>query len=240
MSIDAVKVLSMALVNTTQNISQGSRNAQIVNMDCSSDACTRCIQFFKQEDEEELGEVFCKPACTCRLQDVNMRQIIVLDLKSNLTTDNTQLFINHFVNSLYEDAYQQNTGLLNFGNKMEEFRTTLTEIYNIMQTDVFQESLQNISTLQQIDFRGPGVIATVEMEVFVEMVSDVIISSEVLNEAIVDLEMLISTVSSQIIEAGLETLIEWIVMIVIIGIILYIAGLSVSFFFKAFSLAAKA
>jgi hypothetical protein len=231
-NINVTDIISRAFISVNQTVMKGTNNTQIVSIDCSdtviSNICNSCTKItsdlftdpFKNVKEIQNA---CNFACACNITNVNMSQLIQLNMKNRMTSENENNFKTQFMNELYYQAEQSDIGVFNLDSNIENITTILTTIYTKMSASTFQLSIESINTLQTIQFKGPGFITNLDMTMVVKYISNVIQKSIVLQKDIQDLTALISKITTQIVEAGLSQIILIILQILMV-IVISVAG----------------
>ena len=76
-NIDSTKILAQAILNVTQDISQGSIVQQHIDIDCSNkSSCNSCLTTAKQYKLDEGGDYsgICR-MCYCNLENIDMKNM---------------------------------------------------------------------------------------------------------------------------------------------------------------------
>ena len=76
-NIDSTKILVQAILNVTQDISQGSIVQQHIDIDCSNkSSCNSCLTTAKQYKLDEGGDYsgICR-MCYCNLENIDMNRM---------------------------------------------------------------------------------------------------------------------------------------------------------------------
>ena len=246
MSINVTKVLSRTFLGIHQNVAQGADSTQIMNIDCSdsstSSKCVKCIKKTGDLFNEPLKhtdeiERLCGFVCDCNVSNINMSQIIRLDLKTTMKTVNTTKFQNRFLSELYYEANQKQVGLFSLKSNLKALNISVSKIYTKMYTKEFMTAIKAVSTLQTLDFKGPGTLTNVDMTILVDFVAVSIQKFETLQSDLVTLVTLITTITTQIVEAGLAQVILRIIQIILVVVIVLLALYCSQLFFSLFILA---
>jgi hypothetical protein len=249
-SINASRVVAEAYLSIVQDISQNLFAYQNIDINCQEktkgNLCLGCISswengYFKKHkmDLKKRAEFIrnaCKTACECSLNNVNMNQNITINFNAFLENDANDTFKTQIMNSINQNAEANNTGVFEFGNRLNDTISTINKIYEKMKTDTVQKSLQTLSVGQNIKIIGPSRMINVNMNQAIDYVSKILISNKETSSLILDLQINILTLTTQVTNAGLQQLIVIIVRIIMLILIIILLLYSINLFIQLYTL----
>lgn len=244
-SLNITRVLADTIVSMTQDISQGIQASQIVSLNCHNtrdpklpnqpsfqERCAQCVEFWTSReraagvtkpDQAEISQT-CKYVCSCRIQDVNLRQVVAVNFRSLQETNRQQEFFATFIDNLVLEASAEGVHGLPDPAKIDAVQKKVNEVYELLVSDTVQQSLQSLEAVQVLRLRGPGLISAVDMNQMINMVSTVLQSITFVTEA--------SAFISQQLINNTELKAGWEQIILLVLIIISCVILSVVIFFN--------
>lgn len=252
-TLNAVQAVTEAYLAITQDIAQGVAVKQIISTNCfpEGNACLECVKYLKEgfENEgkytvEEINEKvadLCKYTCDCNITQVNLETLAAINFEAMNAANAFELFLVQVENSLFvQAANNDGNGLFGLESEQADLEVSVQHMYEALTTEVFQETVQKLKTLQVIELEGPGNIAHVDMRIATEFISNVIQTSQVTQAALSELEANMVAMAVEVANAGLMSIIEIIIWILLIAIVAVMIYLLVSLMSKAVGNAAWA
>lgn len=249
-SINATRVVAEAYLSIVQDISQNLFAYQSIDINCQEktkgNGCLGCISawensYFKKHklDLKKRAEFIreaCKIACECSLNNVNMDQNITINFNAFLENDASQSFKTQIMNSINQKAEASNSGVFEIGNRLNDTISTIDKIYEKMKTDTVQKALQTLTVGQNIKIVGPSRMVNVNMNQAIDYISKILISNKETSSLMLELQVNILTLTTQVTNAGLQQMIIIIVRIVMLILIIILLLYSINLFIQLYTL----
>jgi hypothetical protein len=231
--LDVNEVVSNTLISVSQVITQAIGATQLINVQCTKNQknCNDCVQFwakkYKSENRDPLAQAIeetCKYACNCSMSDIDLSQKISCDFKNWQSSCTAVDFYNSFMSNLYLSAYQRQETLpgLNDDNKIKAVQEKVSQVYNELTSSTFQSALTSLQATQVVTLKGPGVLTGVNMQQMVKVVSNVLQSSTTVSKLLNELQELMISLTTQVVNAAINQLIASFIMIGLIVVVLFI------------------
>jgi hypothetical protein len=243
------KAVTEAYLSIVQNISQGIYSSQNISVDCYSDTknkfCMECIDFWanynksKTKDKQlslpQIREV-CEGICECKLFNTDLKQNINVKFTSFLQDSSKEEFKKQVMNSLNQQANSSANSFYPTETRTSNINKTLNNLYTAMSSKTFQNSLQGIKTLQNIDFSGPGEISNINLSQISNFISNILISNKSTSDIMSQLINNVQQLSMSITDASLAAFALIIVQIIVLVIIIIALQFLFSLIMQVYSL----
>ena len=221
------QVVTEAFLSITQVISQEGNQEQLLAVHCNESnqnmKCTSCHLWwekYKPKPSQDFIDTICKPICECNVSNVKMEQTISINLQAWLEASAKDKFIDQLKNNLSQKSTTQNSQFASANTV--NIQQVGNRLYQSMKADEFQKSLQGLSALQVLSSRGATSIITVNMNQAIEFINKLLWKTTDTALEINNLTTTILQASTQILKGGLNEIIEWIIQILLCGIVLVI------------------
>jgi hypothetical protein len=245
--VDVCTLISDTIVSVTQDISQGLQASQIISVDCSqsdkSDVCLDCVQTLsdlQKNQGEDVDQTWiqeqCKSTCICEVSEADINAHISCNFSALLDKNMEAKFVTAFKNNMYLDAQQKNSSFPGMASNQEVLDVSISKVFQKLNSETIQTSLQSIQTLQNINLKGPGEVKAINLSLMVTMVSTVILKSSEMQESLNDLTTIITTKIMQTTQSGFSYLILRMIQILVIVVLGAMFGFIIQLFFQVFTL----
>ena len=160
---------------------------------------------------------------------------ITINFNSFLRAGARDNFETQLKNSLSQTAQTNNTAAPTADTA--NLSQTANQLYASMTDEVFQKSLQGLSSLQVIAVKGPSSLVTVNLSQAIDYIDNILESNQVTASIINEYDTRILQATSQLITGGINELIEWLIQIILFVVILVILFFSITLILDALTLA---
>lgn len=225
-NIDGTKIVVQAILNITQDISQGSIVNQNINVDCSDkDLCNSCLSVAKKYKLAPNGDYsnICR-ACFCNLENIKVNNIIMLNL-SSLQQSSSDDFVQQIKNSVTQQLAESGaTSSTNISDKMStNLVKTSKSIYTSMSETSFQEAVSGIKSFQIVNVINPNTsLINIELDIAINYLSKIIQQNTEMQKNVNTLTQQISQITSESSQSILYVIVSFIITLVIIAISIFV------------------
>ena len=239
--INASKVVTEAYLAITQDIAQGVYSNQKIEILCNKpkgrEMCNGCILQLKSYGFNPYDiERLCSSLCNCKMENVNLGQIISFNSSIFTKASVKQEFETQILNNIAQQSKQQEGGLFIDGDTISNTVKTIDKLFTGMNSSSFQSAVNSMSTIQQVRLSGAGTIINVDMNIATDYISTILETNKETSSSIQELQNNILQLSTQVASAGLTQLIMWIVRIVTLLFIIIVLLYVVNLVFQIYSL----
>jgi len=245
----ATNVITQAFLDITQTTSQSVNTKQLIDINCfsnkSSELCLECVKDWKEisqkhpsktMDNEKFIKKMCEPVCSCKIEKINMDNVITVNFEAWKSFNSSEAFVTKVLDSINQSAYQEKKGIFATPDRSKNTQETITNIYNAMKSQSFQDSLQTLNSQQILNVKGPSNIYDIDLNQFTDYFSVILQTNDQTSSLIGDLDKNMVQLTTQVTNAGLSELISWIVRIVIALLILIIFIYAINLIIQIYSL----
>ena len=247
-SFSTTRAVTNAYLAITQDISQSLDAQQLVTINCDNygknSKCASCVNWwsspqnigaFKPPPTSDNINELCSSVCNCKASNIQMAQTITINFNSFLRAGARDNFETQLKNSLSQTAQTNNTAAPTADTA--NLSQTANQLYDSMTDEVFQKSLQGLSSLQVIAVKGPSSLVTVNLSQAIDYIDNILESNQVTASIINEYDTRILQATSQLITGGINELIEWLIQIILFVVILVILFFSITLILDALTLA---
>lgn len=247
-SYATTRAVTNAYLAITQDISQSLDAQQLVTINCDSygktSKCASCVNWWNSPQNigafdppptsDNINEL-CSSVCNCKANNIQMAQTITINFNAFLRAGARDNFATQLKNSLSQSAKTNNTAPPTADTA--NLSQTADQLYASMTDEVFQKSLQGLSSLQVVAVTGPSSVVTVNLSQAIDYIDKILESNNVTANIINEYDTRILQATSQLITGGINELIEWLIQIVLFVVILVILFFSINLILDALTLA---
>jgi hypothetical protein len=225
-NIDGTQIVVQAMLNITQDISQGSIIQQNIKVDCANkNLCNSCLNVANKYKLAPNGDYsnICR-ACFCNLENINVNNIIMMNL-SALQQSSSDDFVKQIKNSLTQQlastGSMSNTTISK--SSSESLSSTSSNIYNSISEQSFQEAVSGLKSFQIINVKNPNTsLINIELDIAVNYLSKIIQQNKEVSKNVNDLTQQISQITSESSQSILYVIVSFIITLVIIAIAIFV------------------
>ena len=235
-NIDSTKILVQAILNVTQDISQGSIVQQHIDIDCSNkSSCNSCLTTAKQYKLDEGGDYsgICR-MCYCNLENIDMKNIITINTSSfqSSTGSDFQQQVQNSVTQALSKAGGLGSTNKTRRNNIDALNTQSTNIHTAMKSTSFQESIDQLKAFQIISVKNTNTsLINIELDIAINYLSKTIQQSTEIASSLNDF----NTAISQVVNESSQSLLYIIVSLIITIVIILTAVIAFVFMFQIVS-----
>lgn len=224
-SVDATAIASAAVVSVTQQVAQAVNAFQAVVCENKSEQlsnlCAQCLSAQANEGDVDRSEL-CAGVCRCNIEDVDMRQVVVVNFTALQQQVSEQQFFQSFMNNLYLQAASEQVAFpgLTAADNVTAIQEQVNKLYNELRSDSVQTALQGLATNQVVQVKGSGLISGLNMTQMVKQVSTVLQSNISVVQTINRIEQLLVSMTTQFTLTTIDLVLVNIIMILAIGLVI--------------------
>ena len=232
-------LFARTLVSVTQSVSQGVSINSVLNIQCGqpakTDTCRLCLEVFRERAEVvsttgvvDFDPSICDFACTCAVEDVEMRSLVTCDLSTSMLSSIGQETIQRaMLTNIRHMTTTRELPIVAVPDMSTLATKYAAELHALCQSESFQGIVSAINNNQSVTLKGAGKIAGASFEQTTHVIENILMTSQVMSDLILEAQSQMVTMSSQLVLSASDTIVEWVVRIVVYLVILLLCIFSV-------------